>query len=75
MESKTNIQCNKLIHLEDSVVMYGVYSTDTLKKLIKQYIICIIHRLYMRNYFQDDILQHINGILTHTVIGEFNTLL
>ena len=35
MESKTNIQQNKLIHLEDSMVMYVVYSAETLEKLIK----------------------------------------
>ena len=35
MESKTNIQCNKLVHLQDSMVMYRVYSTETLEKLIK----------------------------------------
>ena len=34
MEAKVNIQCNKLIHLEDSVVMYGVYNSETLEKLI-----------------------------------------
>ena len=35
METKMNIQQNKLMHLEDSVVMYRVYSAETLKKLIK----------------------------------------
>ena len=34
METKTNIQCNKLIHLKDSMVMYGVYNGETLEKLI-----------------------------------------
>ena len=28
METKTNIQHNKLIHLEDSMVMYGVYNAE-----------------------------------------------
>ena len=36
METKTNIQQNKLMHLEDSLVMYGVYNTETLEKLIKR---------------------------------------
>ena len=35
MESETNIQHNKLIYLEDSVVMYGVYNTETLEKHIE----------------------------------------
>ena len=26
MENKVDIQCNKIFHLEDSVVMYGVYN-------------------------------------------------
>ena len=34
MESKANIQCNKLMHLEDNMVMYGVYDTETLEKLV-----------------------------------------
>ena len=34
METKVNIQCNGLIHLEDSMVMYGVYNTETLEKLV-----------------------------------------
>ena len=34
MENKVNIQCNRLIHLENSMVMYGVYNAETLKKLI-----------------------------------------
>ena len=34
METKVNIQHYKLIHLEDSLVMYGVYNAETLEKLI-----------------------------------------
>ena len=34
MDSKTTIQCNKLIKLENSMLMYGVYHTETLEKLI-----------------------------------------
>ena len=34
METKVNIQHNKLIHLEDSIIMYGVYNAETLEKLI-----------------------------------------
>ena len=34
MENKVNLQCNKLIHIEDSVVMYGIYNAKTLEKLI-----------------------------------------
>ena len=34
MENKINLQCNKIIHLEDSMVMYGIYNLRTLEKLI-----------------------------------------
>ena len=32
--AKTTIQCNKLIQLEHSMLMYGVYNTETLEMLI-----------------------------------------
>ena len=34
MNKKTNVQCNQIHHLEDSMIMYGVYNSDTLKDLI-----------------------------------------
>ena len=34
MDSKITIQCNKLIQLENSMIMYGIYNADTLGKLI-----------------------------------------
>ena len=34
METKTDIQCNKIMHLEDSIVMYGIYNAETVEKLI-----------------------------------------
>ena len=41
METKVNIQHNKLIHLEVSMVMYGVYNAETLEKLITT-----VHQMY-----------------------------
>ena len=32
METKTDIEHNNLIHLEDTMVMYGVYNAETLEK-------------------------------------------
>ena len=29
MENKVDLQCNKLIHIEDSMVMYGIYNAET----------------------------------------------
>ena len=34
MKNKVNLQWNKLIHLKDSMVMYGIYNVETLEKLI-----------------------------------------
>ena len=41
MESKVDIQHNVIFHLEDSMLMYGIYNSDTLEALIHT-----IHRLY-----------------------------
>ena len=30
MDKKTNIKCNRIHHLEDTMIMYGVYNSDTL---------------------------------------------
>ena len=34
MHKKTNLQCNRIHHLEDIMIMYGVYNPDTLTDLI-----------------------------------------
>ena len=34
MDSKTTMQCNKLIQLENSMLMYGIFNAETLEKLI-----------------------------------------
>ena len=34
MDSKATIQCNKLIQVENSMLMYGIYNAEVLKKLI-----------------------------------------
>ena len=34
IEKKTDLQCNKIHHLEDMMIMYGVYNSDTLTELI-----------------------------------------
>ena len=35
MEKKTDLQHNKIHHLEDTMIMYGIYNSDTLTELIK----------------------------------------
>ena len=34
MDNEANIQCNKLMKLENSMLMYGIYNMETLEKLI-----------------------------------------
>ena len=33
MNKRNNIERNRVFHLEDSVIMYGVYNVDTLGKI------------------------------------------
>ena len=41
MNDKANIQHNKLMKLENSMLMYGIYNAETLEKLIKT-----VHRIH-----------------------------
>ena len=34
MNKKTDVQSNRIHHLEDTMIMYGVYNSDTLTDLI-----------------------------------------
>ena len=52
MKDKVDIQHNKIFHLEDSMVMYGVYNSDTLEDLIKQLTNYITQLHGMKNCFQ-----------------------
>ena len=40
MEKKTDLQGNQIHHLEDTMIMYGVYNSDTLTAQSEQSIIC-----------------------------------
>ena len=53
MKNKVDIQHNKIFHLEDSMVMYGVYNSDTLVDLI-QFINCIIELPGMKTVCRTD---------------------
>ena len=35
MSNQVNIQCNKLMKLDNTMLMYGIYNAETLEKLIK----------------------------------------
>ena len=49
METKVNIQQNKIIHLEHSMVMYGSYTAETLEKLINTVIKYIMLQPQMKD--------------------------
>ena len=48
MSSKVDVQRNKLIHWENTLVMYGVYNTETLEKPIKT-----VHALHSRQFMYE----------------------
>ena len=48
MDSKSTIQCNKLIQLENSMLMYGVYDAETLEKLINT-----VHHIHNTTSFHE----------------------
>ena len=84
MNKKTDIQCNQIHHIEDTMIMYGVYNSDTLKDLIDT-----VHRMqnfttgnektfagklhdWMEIYSQDEGMHNyaINSVLFLTTVRE-----
>ena len=84
MNKNTNIQCNRIHHLEDTMIMYGVYNSDTLTDLIDT-----VHRMqnsttwnektfagklhdWMEIYVQDKGMHNyaINSVLFLTTVRE-----
>ena len=52
MDSKATFQKNKLIQLEISMFMYGIYNAETLEQLIDT--VHCIHNTTSSNYLQDN---------------------
>ena len=48
MERKADIQHNKIFHLEDIIIMYGIYNSDTLAQLIET-----VHRMHNTTSWQE----------------------
>ena len=84
MNKKTDIQCIRIHHLEDIMIMYGVYNSDTLTDLTDT-----VHRMqnfttwnektftrklhdWIEMYAQDEGMHNyaINSVLFLTTIGE-----
>ena len=51
MENKVDIQCSKIFHLEDSMVMYGIYNSDPLEALTDT-----VHRLHNKSTWNEKLL-------------------
>ena len=60
MSIKTDIQRNKLVHLENTLVMYGVYNAEMLERLVKQCTYYISDKQCMKAYLQVKHQQHMN---------------
>ena len=59
MNDKANIQHNKLMKLDDTMLMYGIYNAETLEKLIKT-----VHEIHNTASSMRDCLQ-VNNIMSH----------
>ena len=62
MGTRANIQHNKLMHLEDTMVMYRVYNAETLDKLVNA-----LHNMHNNTtpndkLFTGDLVQHLYGM-------------
>ena len=66
MSISMDVQRNKLMHLESSLIMYGVYNAETLEKLAKQPISYLVNNPLLKIYLQDRQQQHMK--FTHKCI-------
>ena len=44
INKKANVEQNRVFHLEDSMILYGVYNVDTLEKIIQ-----LVHTMNTRS--------------------------
>ena len=52
MSIQTHIQRNKFMHLENTLVMYGVYNTETLERLVKTVHALHTREILYKNFFR-----------------------
>ena len=56
MNKRINIEWNRVFHLEDSMIMYGIYNVDTLEKLIQ-----MVHKMNNRSVWYERLYTgHVN---------------
>ena len=61
MSNQANIQCNKLIKLDNTMLMYGIYNAEMLEKLINT-----VHEIHNVTSSHENYLQ---GNITHLCSG------
>ena len=59
MDSKTANQCNKLIQLENSMLMYGIYNVEILEKLLNT-----VQNIHNTTYLHERLFAGQEGSLT-----------
>ena len=52
MEERNDLQCNKIHHLEDKKIMYGVYNWVTLTELVET-----VHKMQITTTWKENFLQ------------------
>ena len=64
MNNQINIQHNKLMKLDDTMLMYGIYNVEMLEKLINT--VCDIHNVTSshENYLLENIIHLYSGCYT-----------
>ena len=68
MSISMDTQRNKLMHLENTLVMYSIYNAETLENLVKTVMSYTADRHYMKVYLQDRLQQptkHIHKCMAH----------
>ena len=64
MNEQVNIQHNKLMKLDDTMLMYGIYNAEMLEKLINTVHEYIMQLLHMKNCLQVNTTIHYSGCFT-----------
>ena len=64
MNDQINIQCNKLMKLDDTMLMYGIYNAEMLEKLIDTVMKYIMQLPHIKNCLQGNTTLHYLGCYT-----------
>ena len=59
MDNKASIQCNKLMQLENSILMYSIYNAETLEKLINT-----VHNIHNKTSSHERLFAEQQNLLT-----------